>query len=197
MEALSRGYTTILAYKNNRLINTVRKALGEKPPSSGEKLSAFILFYSTGREYPVGVGEKGFEEWFTKKFGNRSIDLIIFDEAQRMTEEVIKNSPRGKVNVYFYDNSQVLIGNEAGTRDNFLKYLTNEKEYELPSLVREPKQYLDFVKRILEGVKGNPGNFDFIIFDDITDMLNELENRRKEGSRKIAWYTFLQNLKEI
>ncbi|MEJ2779538.1 hypothetical protein WIW89_01155 [Stygiolobus sp. CP850M] len=53
------------------------------------------------------------------------------------------------------------------------------------------------MKRILEGVKGNPGNFDFIIFDDITDMLNELENRRKEGSRKIAWYTFLQNLKEI
>jgi len=42
------------------------------------------------------------------------------------------------------------------------------------------------VKRILEGVKGNPGNFDFRIFDDITDMLNELENRRKEGYRKIA-----------
>ncbi|MFP3202644.1 MAG: hypothetical protein RXR43_10500 [Sulfolobus sp.] len=27
-----------------------------------------------------------------------------------MIEEVIKNSPRGKVNVYFYDDSQVLIG---------------------------------------------------------------------------------------
>jgi len=177
LEALSRGYTTILAYKNNRLINTVRKALGKK-------LSSFIMFYSTGRKYPIGVGEKGFEEWFTKEFGNLNIDLIIFDEAQRMTEEVIKNSPRGKVNVYFYDDSQVLIGNEAGTRDNFLKYLTNEKEYELPSLVREPKQYLDFVKRILEGVKGNPGNFDFRIFDNIVDMLNELENRRKRG--KIA-----------
>ena len=158
-EALSRGYTTILAYKNNRLINTVRKALGEK-------LSSFILFYSTGRKNPVGVGEKGFEEWFAEKFSGRGIDLIIFDEAQRMTEKVIKNSPRGKVNVYFYDDSQVLIGDEAGTRDNFLKYLTNVKEYELPSSVREPKQYLDFVKRILEGVKGNLGNFDFRIFDD-------------------------------
>ncbi|MFP3203404.1 MAG: DNA/RNA helicase domain-containing protein [Sulfolobus sp.] len=179
LEALSKGYTTILAYKNNRLINTVRNALGKE-------LSSFILFYSTGIKNPVGIGEKGFEGWFTKEFGNLNIDLIIFDEAQRMTEEVIKNSPRGKVNVYFYDDSQVLIGNEAGTRDNFLKYLTNVKEYELSSPIREPKQYLDFVKRILEGVKGNPGNFDFRIFDDITDMLNELENRRKERSRKIA-----------
>ena len=124
------------------------------------------MFYSTGRREPPGVGEKGFEEWFTKEFGNLNIDLIIFDEAQRMTEEVIKNSPRGIVDVYFYDDSQVLIGNEVGTRDNFLKYLTNVKEYELPSPVREPKQYLDFVKRILEGVKGNLGNFDFRIFDD-------------------------------
>jgi len=83
-----------------------------------------------------------------------------------MTEVEIKNSPRGIVNVYFYDDSQVFIRNEVGTRDNFLKYLTNVKEYELPSLLREPKQYLDFVKRILEGVKGNLGNFDFRIFDD-------------------------------
>ncbi len=88
LEALSRGYTTILAYKNNRLINTIRNALGKN-------LSSFILFYSTGRKYPIGVGEKGFEEWITKEFGNLNIDLIIFDEAQRMTEEVIKNSPKG------------------------------------------------------------------------------------------------------
>ena len=66
-----------------------------------------------------------------------------------------------------------------------MKYLTNVKEYELPSPIREPKQYLDFVKRILEGVKGNPGNFDFRIFDDITDMLNELENRRKRGKNSV------------
>jgi len=171
LEGLSRGYTTILAYKNNRLINTVRKALGEK-------LSSFIMFYSTGRREPPGVGEKGFDDWFTKKIGNLNIDLVIFDEAQRMTEEVIKISPKGKVNVYFYDDSQVLIGNEAGTRENFLKLLSNVREYELPSPVREPTQYLDFVRKILEGVKGNPGNFDFRIFDNIVDMLNELENKR-------------------
>ena len=68
---------------------------------------------------------------------------MIFDEAQRMTEEVIKNSPEGKVNVYFYDDSQVLIGNEAGTRENSLKLLSNVREYELPSPFREPKQYLE------------------------------------------------------
>ncbi|ADX82776.1 DUF2075 domain-containing protein [Sulfolobus islandicus] len=170
LEGLSRKYTTILAYKNNRLINTVRKALGGK-------LSSFIMFYSTGRKKPPGVGEKGFDDWFTKKFGNLNIDLVIFDEAQRMTEEVIKNSPKGKVNVYFYDDSQVLIGNEAGTRENFLKLLSNVREYELPSPIREPKQYLDFVRKILEGVKGNPGNFDFRIFDNIVDMLNELKNK--------------------
>jgi|GEM_PF-5675272 len=48
LEGLSSGYTTILAYKNNRLINTVRKALGEK-------LSSFIMFYSTGRREPPGL----------------------------------------------------------------------------------------------------------------------------------------------
>ncbi|AGJ62777.1 DNA/RNA helicase domain-containing protein [Saccharolobus islandicus] len=176
LEGLSRKYTTILAYKNNRLINTVRKALGGK-------LSSFIMFYSTGVKGLPGVGEDGFDDWFTKKFGNRNIDLVIFDEAQRMTEKVIKNSPKGKVNVYFYDDSQVLIGNEAGTRENFLKLLSNVREYELPSPVREPKQYLDFVRKILEGVKGNPGNFDFRIFDDIVDMLKELENIKNKGGK--------------
>jgi len=45
-----------------------------------------------------------------------------------MTEVEIKNSPRGIVNVYFYDDSQVFIRNEVGTRDNFLKYLTNVQQ---------------------------------------------------------------------
>jgi hypothetical protein len=36
------------------------------------------MFYSTGRREPPGVGEKGFEEWFTKEFGN--FDFRIFDD---------------------------------------------------------------------------------------------------------------------
>ena len=66
LEAFSRGYTTILAYKNNRLINTVRKALGEK-------LSSFIMFYSTGRKCPIGIGEKGFEECLLR---NSAISIL-------------------------------------------------------------------------------------------------------------------------
>ncbi|MEM0173740.1 MAG: DNA/RNA helicase domain-containing protein [Sulfolobaceae archaeon] len=176
LEALSRGYFAILSYKNNRLINVVRQALGSE-------LSMYVLFYSTGRGF--GIGEKRFEEWFKKRFGNRRIDLIVFDEAQRMTIDVMRNSPRGRINVYFIDDKQVLIGNEAGTEENFRKNVPNLEVYELSSPFREPKVYVNAVKDLLNGKRVTISSFEFRVFDDIRDMLRELENRKREG-RKVA-----------
>ncbi|AWR96040.1 DNA/RNA helicase domain-containing protein [Acidianus brierleyi] len=188
LEALSRGYFAILAYKNNRLISAVRQALGSE-------LSSLVMFYSTGRN--IGIGEKGFDEWFSKhiksKESKTDIDLIVFDEAQRMTDNVIRNSPKGKINVYFYDDSQVLIGNEAGTRENLLKYLQNVSEYKLSSPFREPKQYLEFVRKILQGEKAKSGDFDFKIFDNITDMFNELKNEKNHGMKTALICSFTES----
>jgi DUF2075 family protein len=183
IEGLSRGYFTILAYINNRLLNTIRKMLKRIEFSKGIPLSSLIMFYSTGKGF--GIGEKNFESWFKKRFGEREIDLIVFDEAQRMSLSVIKNSPRGKVNVYLYDDGQILLDNEAGTEGNFKNNLNNLEEFELSSSIRVPKSYLDAVKGILDGKKVKITCYDFRIFDNIISMFDELKERKREG-RKIA-----------
>ncbi|QGA53838.1 DUF2075 domain-containing protein [Sulfolobus sp. E5-1-F] len=194
LEALSRNYFVILSYKNQRLLNAIRLLLSESQRkrkesdiygSKAQGLSQFIMFYSTG--YGFGVGEDRFPERLKETFGRdvSDIDLIVFDEAQRMSVNVIKNSPRGRVNVYFYDDSQILIGNEGGTEGNFKKYLNNIDEYQLTSSIRVPKEYISAVKGILEDRKVRVENYDFRIFDNIVHMLNELKKRKEEG-RKVA-----------
>ena len=190
LEALSRGYFAFLSYVNNRLLNVVRQSLGHE-------VSTFIRFYSTGIKGYPGIGEVGFEDWFRKEFGDREIDLIVFDEAQRMTESVIRNSPRGRVNVYFYDDGQVLLDNEAGTRENFLKYLKDVKEYDLPTTFRAPKDYVDFVRDLLDGKPSRLPNFDFRVFSDIEDMLKELEKKWKEGKKVALVCSFTESDKGL
>ncbi|AAK41569.1 DUF2075 domain-containing protein [Saccharolobus solfataricus] len=194
LEAFSRGYFTILSYVNQRLLNTIRLLLGgsERKRKEGniyrskaQALSQFIMFYSTG--YGFGVGEEKFPEWFKKTFERDvdDIDLIVFDEAQRMNVNVIKNSSRGRVNVYFYDDSQILLGDEEGTEETFKKYLTNVEEYQLSSSIRVPKDYIEAVKGLLEGRKVTVRGYDFRIFNDVMSMINELKKRKDEG-RKVA-----------
>ncbi len=177
LEAVSSGYMALLAYRNNRLLNTLREAIWTK----GDKdLSSFIQFYSTGRN--MGIGEEGFD---VRKFGN--IDLIIYDEAQRMTESVIeKTQQRSRVKVYFYDDSQILIGDEAGTKSNFLKYGKNVEESYLSSIFRAPKNYIRFVRHLLWDEKA-PESIDFEIKvnDDIIQMLEGLKLKNATG-RKVA-----------
>ena len=176
LEAFSKGHLAFLAYKNNRLINILKEAM--------RKWSGFIVYYSTGRGF--GIGEEGFDEWFRERFGDREIDLVVFDEAQRMTEEVIKNSQRGRVNVYFYDDDQVLLANEAGTEENFKKYLGDLEEYELTSAFRAPKEFAHAVKGVLEGKRVEiPQYYDFRIFSRIEDMFKELGALYEKG-KKVA-----------
>ncbi|BCU71524.1 DNA/RNA helicase domain-containing protein [Stygiolobus caldivivus] len=176
LEGLSRGYFSFLSYVNNRLLNVVRQALGHE-------VSTFIRFYSTGIKGYPGIGEEGFEDWFRGQFGERQIDLIVFDEAQRMREDVIRRSPKGRVNVYFYDDQQVLLDNEAGTRENFLKHLKDVEEYDLYTVLRAPKDYVEFVRSILEGRPSHLPDFEFRVFSDIEDMLRELGKKKEEGRR--------------
>ncbi|AWR98550.1 DUF2075 domain-containing protein [Metallosphaera hakonensis] len=189
LETLSRGYFTILSYKNQRLLNSIKLSLtGLSLNKTNDRdkvqaLSQFIMFYSTG--FGFGVGESNFSDWFKEKFGDEKIDLVVYDEAQRMTTNVIKNSPRGRVNVYFFDDFQTLIGNEEGTEENFRRHLINVEEYQLSSSIRVPNDYLNAVKSILDGKMVRIKDYDLRLFDDIISMLNELRKRKEEG-RKVA-----------
>ena len=176
-EAISRGYKTLLAYRNNRLLNTLRVSLGKE-------LSSLIRFYSMGPQGRYkGVAEKNFP---FLKYG--FFDLIIYDEAQRMTEENIEISlSRSRVKVYFYDEEQVLIGNEAGTGDTFTSvcrgrgFVCERREFSIPR--RIPRSYLREVRKLLNGNGFNPKDLEFKVFEDVRIMLNELNVLKDRGHR--------------
>lgn len=163
-EGLNKKYNTILAYKNNRLLNTLKRILD---PLGG----ATIRFYSTGRGF--GVAEAGFTD---------PVDLVLFDEAQRMrTSNIQIAMQRGRVRVFFYDESQILIGNEAGTRNNFLKYAKgNVTEYTLSSSYRENKNYLEWVRNLLweNSSMAKDLGIEVKVFDNINDLLSALDKKQ-------------------
>lgn len=173
IEGLKRKRRTVLAYKNNRLLNTLRNVL--KP------LSGAIRFYSTA--YQDGVGQPKFSE---------ELDLVIFDEAQRMTRDVIRTSmTRGTVRVYFYDENQILIGEEEGTREAFLQFADPSRlvEVYLGGVFRQSREYLSWVKRLLwqSPERAKNLNLEFRVFDSILDMLSELS--KKEDRALVCAFT--------
>ena len=176
-EALGRGYRVLLTYRNNRLLNTLRTALGRR-------LSGLIRFYSMGPQGRYqGVAEKNFP---ADRYG--PLDLVIYDEAQRMTIENIRISLGGsRVKVYLYDDEQVLVGDEAGLRENFVGIAEQLKksysEYELSVPRRVPPSYLRFVRDLLGGRRPDPPGIEFRIFDGIVDMLRALEEKHSDGIR--------------
>ncbi|QKR00887.1 DUF2075 domain-containing protein [Metallosphaera tengchongensis] len=168
MEGLKRQVRTVLGYKNNRLLNTLRIALDE--------VGGAIQFYSTG--YGKGVAEEKYDQ---------DVDFLIFDEAQRMRLDNIRIAmQRGKVRVFFYDDNQMLLNLEEGTRENFLKVGKGVEERELTSVFREDESYVEWVKNLLGG---NQVRFPahtkvkFQVVEDITTMLRELKMRKEEGSK--------------
>ena len=177
LEAVSRGYNTLLTYRNNRLLNTLRISLGGK-------ISGLIKFYSMGQQGNFrGVAEKNFP---VEKYG--MLDLIIYDEAQRMTEENIEISlRRSKVKVYFYDDEQLLIGDEAGVLENYVDYANRNKvgyeiyNFDIPR--RIPRQYLDAVRSLLDGGSFSPRGIEFKVFEDINDMIEKLNDIKHRGAR--------------
>ncbi|MBP1356873.1 MAG: DUF2075 domain-containing protein [Sulfolobus sp.] len=175
LEALADGYKALLAYKNNRLLNTLEYILGR---SGGSSINSFLVYYSTGRPQ-MGVGEKNFEK--QNPFKNEDIDLIVFDEAQRMRKDVIElASTRSRVQVYFYDEDQILIGDEEGTEGNFCSILGihfwDIEKLKLSAPFRVPPGYLDGVRKILEGEKVTIKGYDLRVYDDIRSMLDDLKN---------------------
>ncbi len=103
LRSLSSGKQSVLTYRNNRLLASLRIILNSSKPG----LDIPIKFYSTGKPFNPGIAEAKFEGHF---------DLVIYDEAQRMSGENIQIAmTRGDTLVFLYDEDQIL---NSGERDN-------------------------------------------------------------------------------
>jgi len=180
LSALARGHKTVLTYRNNRLIHSIREVFDSVKPGLGKS----IMFYAVGKKRGFkGVAEKGFRGFF---------DLVIYDEAQRMERENIGHAlERGRVVVFFYDEGQILSVSEAGTTENFEREarrrgLKVEKRF-LKGFyrVRGGQEYHKFVEALITepdkaaGLTGWRESYDFKVFDDIEELLSAL--REKAG----------------
>lgn len=181
LSALSKGCKAVLAYRNNRLINSIRSVF-----DSVEKgLSSTIKFYSVGpRGEFTGIAEKNYK--------GPKLDIVIYDEAQRMTKENIHYAlQRGKITVFFYDEKQILNIEEEGYTNNFKEEAKNKgkivKERFLQGVYRVEggKQYHEFVEILLknpnlskEYINGWKDSYDFKVFDSIEELILALEKKR-------------------
>ncbi|HOL87552.1 MAG TPA: DUF2075 domain-containing protein [Defluviitoga tunisiensis] len=188
LSALKNNYKAILAYRNNRLINSIREVFD----SIERGLSTPIKFYSTGPR----AGFRGVAE---QNFNGPYLDIVIYDEAQRMTEENIRFAlERGKITIFFYDEGQILNAEEKGTTENFIKMARRAgktiKERFLRGFYRVEggEQYHKFVETLLrepEKISNTlfswKNHYDFKVFETINELLNSL-TKRKEEKFKVA-----------
>lgn len=173
--SIQRGYGALLAYRNNRLINTLRKVVGPR-------FSPLLLYYSTGSmaNY-MGLGERNFDQ---SKLQN--VSLVIYDESQRMRRDVIKTCmSRPVASVFFYDEEQILLGDEDGDRRTF-ELCAKESGKEVVSYnlegfyrVNGGRKYEEFINSIFHGNPSvKPEEYDFRVFEEISHMLEYLESRK-------------------
>ena len=183
LSALAQGHQTLLAYRNNRLIYSIRDIFN----SIKYGLSNPIKFYSTGRPRSPGVAEANFDGFF---------EIVIYDEAQRMTEENIRHAlQRGRITVFFYDEDQILNAEEHGTTENFKREAQKQgkiiKERFLQGFYRVEggEQYHKFVELLLKApekincelTRSWKNSYDFKIFESFEELLSSLRKRIKEN----------------
>ncbi|MDY6985810.1 MAG: DNA/RNA helicase domain-containing protein [Candidatus Thermoplasmatota archaeon] len=179
LNSLSRGKSSVLGYRNNRLINTIREVFD----AAGE-MSSVIKFYSTGRPQNPGLAE-----------GNPNspkFDIAIYDEAQRMKRDNMKIAmQRAPMTVFFYDEGQILNAEEEGKTSNFEREADalglNIKKRYLNGFYRVQggEQYHQWIETILsspDNVRNSkdPGwNYEFRVFSSLAELINALKMKHK------------------
>ena len=183
--ALSKGYKVRLGYVNNRLVNTLRKTIMNAIPGQVGRAIASLIGYSALPRRD-GLCDYKFKE---------ELNLLVVDEAQRLPAHSVKScfGRPAKVIVALYDDSQVLLGNEAGTQNNLLNAAQQSgrivRLYTLPGSARVPQEYIDLVRELLwpsnslSAQNPSTGGVEVVVFKDIKDMLCELMKRHEEGNK--------------
>ncbi len=181
LRSLALEKQSVLAYRNNRMVESLRKMLDGINPG----LSTLIKYYSTGRPGNPGVADNDFPVKYK---------IAIFDEAQRMTIDNIINAGNvADISVFFYDDSQILGKREQGTAQNFTKYLNSPVEISLKGLYRNGNEYGNFVNELLAGKSPEfHMYYDFRPFCNIDDMLEELRRRIAEGKKSALVASFTE-----
>lgn len=172
--SLKMGKQTVLGYRNNRIVET---------------LSYIVSKINTEKIPPI--------DYFIKLADSKrdsTFDLIIYDEAQRMKEQTIRDvlSKKDKIKVFIYDDNQILLPSEAGSTEIFEKIAKDLKiDYHLFELhgslrVKGGEKYHQFVEELLKGKSPTPNfeNYEFCLFEDIRDMLGAL--REKAEKHRVA-----------
>lgn len=184
-----RRSPAVLAYRNNRLINSVRRVFAECEPG----LDAVVQFYATGKKENPGLAggdplSPGFQRY----------DLVIYDEAQRMSDENVNVAmQRGGVMVFFYDEGQILNAEERGRTAVFEEHAAHlnvpiERRHLAGSYrVQGQQQYHAFVQELMlrpDSVKppGRSGNYEFMVYTDIREMIEELRSRTRLPNTRVA-----------
>jgi hypothetical protein len=184
LEAISHGYTALLGYVNNRLVNILRNALVSTLGSKGHALSKLLGYSAVGARKFTGFCEARHDY---NKYGYK-LDLLILDEAQRLPQWAVETCPSrpARIIVAFYDDQQILLGREAGTGENLKKSAVNAgrqiKEYTLPRPVRVPADHLRAIRSLLWDNEFRSSGIEVKVFDSVTDMLDQLRERYKEGN---------------
>ena len=172
---------SVLAYRNNRMVESLRRMLDGINPG----LSTLIKYYSTGRPGNPGVADDGF---------NIKYHIAIFDEAQRMTVRNIQNAGNvADISVFFYDDSQILGKREQGTSENFRKYLDNPVEINLKGMYRNGNEYGTFVNHLLAGEFPQLDiHYEFKYFNNLDKMLEELRKKVKNNKKSALVASFTE-----
>ncbi len=184
LEAISRGYTALLGYVNNRLVNVLRYILSSVLGNEGRALSKLVGYSALGVKRYTGFCEPKHNY---DKYGGQ-IDLLIVDEAQRLPNRAVESCPSrpARVIVAFYDSQQILLGREAGTGENLKKSAISAgrqvKEYVLPQPARVPVDYLRFVRSLLWDNGFSSSSIEVKIFSNIIDIMDMLRERYNEDS---------------
>jgi DUF2075 family protein len=184
LNSLSKNINSILTFKNNRLIECVRNVFNNLRDVNGNLLTAggVIKYYSTGRDDNPGVTDSNY---------NGQHKVVIYDEAQRMNSENMRNLlRRGIVNIIFFDENQRLNYNERGTLENFRKIASNNgyliKEYFLQGSYRVEggMEYSDWLERFISNPEEIQNNnlwnqkYELKFIKSFDELYKELTNKR-------------------
>ena len=172
-----RQNIAVLGYRNNRLLNTVRRVFQEVEPG----LDGAVKFFSA---YNQGLADNNPRI--------PTFKLAIFDEAQRLAPQHVAHAMRrGVVTVFLYDEGQRLNLDEGGTGDALRKAARWAKrrivEYHLQGVYRVQGgvRYHRFVEALITDPRKIDmpcafPNYDFRIFTDIAEMIQHLRDKAQD-----------------
>jgi uncharacterized protein len=183
LRAITLGYRSMLALRNNRLQAVLRTCLNEAYPGISQVLNYFELQNGTG------IGNEGWPATF---------DLVVLDEAQRMRRRSMGNAlRRAPVSVVFLDEGQRLNPPEEGNIQAFSQAARESQISSEPRMLRAAVRCRggDAYHQWVEGLLATPwdvgtltlrsqpwiAKYQFKVCQSVDDLMANLVRLRESG----------------